>query len=295
MIGYLLYALVSFCTNLVSRSLGNWIACRVADCHYFFNKRSREGARANLRVILGPNASAEYRQYSLRWTFRSFGKYFFEFLNNRRFNARFFNRCVTFMGVEHVEAALEAGNGALLASAHLGNWELGAAAMSFRGTPVLSVIQKHPNPRIHDFYMRKREHRNYKVVHVGEAARPILRHLKDNGLVAVLADRPYGEEGIRVEFFGHQVPFPEGPARLALAAGAPLIPGFVLRRWDDSFRIFFRPPITAPAELSKEEKVRHMTQEFARILEQLVRENPTQWPTFYPVFEGSGLPEERGF
>jgi KDO2-lipid IV(A) lauroyltransferase len=295
MIGYLLYAFTAFCTNLVSRSLGNWIACRVADCHYFFNKKSREGARSNLRVILGPDASDEYRQYMLRWTFRSFGKYFFEFLNNRRFNAAFFNRCVSFAGVHYLREAIAAGNGAVLISAHLGNWELGAAAMSYQGFPVLGIIQKHPNPRINRFYMRKREHRNYRVVNVGEAARPLLRHLKENGLVAMLADRPYGEEGIPVEFFGHQVPFPAGPARLALTAGAPLIAGFGLRRWDDSFRIFILPPIEPPEGVSKEEKVRHMTQAFARMLEKQVRECPSQWPTFYPVFEGSGRPEDRGF
>ncbi len=294
MIAYLLYQLITFVANTVSRSFGNWLSLRIADCNYFLNRRSRDGARANLHVILGPEASAEHLQYSLRWTFRCFGKYMFEFVGYKRFNARFLDRCVIFMGLEHVEEARAAGRGAVVVSAHLGNWELGAAAMSYRGIPMLSIIQPHPNPRIHELYMQRRASHNYQVVNVGEAARPTLRHLKDNGLVAVLGDRPYGEEGIRVEFFGRQVVFPTGPARLALAARAPLIPGFVLRRWDDSFRIFFQSPIVPPAGASRGEQVRHMVQEFARQLEGLVRENPTQWPTFYPVFEGSGLPEDRG-
>jgi KDO2-lipid IV(A) lauroyltransferase len=291
---YLLYRLVAFIANNCSRSFGSWLSLRTADINYFLNRKSRDGARANLRVILGEDVSDAHRLYALRWVFRCFGKYMFEFLGNRRFDAAFFDRCVTYMGLEHIAAARAAGNGAVLASAHFGNWELGAAAMSFRGTPVLSIIQDHPNPLVHRFYMRLRERRNYQVVSVGEAARPVLRHLRDNGLVAVVADRPYGEVGIPVEFFGHQVLFPAGPARLALTTGAPFIPGFVLRRWDDSFLIFFDAPLTAPAGLPKEERIHRITQAFARRLEQLVRENPTQWPTFYPIFARGGRPEERG-
>jgi len=294
MFAYFLYRLGAFVANHIPRSLGNWLSLRIADCNYFLNRTSRDSARANLRVILGPDASEAHRYYALRWVFRCFGKYFFEFIGNKRFNAEFFDRSVTFMGTEHIDAARQRGNGVVLVSAHLGSWELGAAAMSFRGTPVLSIIQKHPNPRIHEFYIRQRENRNYKAVYVGEAARPILKHLKENGLVAVLGDRPYGEEGVRIRFFGHDVVFASGPARLALTSRAALIPGFVLRRWDDSFRIFFLKPIIPPEGVSKEEKIRHMTQEFARHLERLVRENPTQWPTFYKVFEGNGRPEWRG-
>lgn len=294
MVAYLLYRLISFVANNVSRTFGNWLSLRIADCNYFLNKRSRDGARANLRVILGPDVSDTHRLYSLRWTFRCFGKYMFEFVGEERFNAKFFDRCVTFMGQEHIEEAFRRKRGVVLVGAHLGNWELGAAALSSRGLPVLTIIQKHPNPRIHEFLMASRASRDYKVITVGgEAARVGLRHLKNNGALAVLGDRPYGEEGIRIKFFGHEVLFATGPARLAMASGAALIPTFVLRRWDDSFRIFSRPPIEPPEGASREEGVRFMVQEFARQTEELVRENPTQWPTFYPVFEG-GRPEERG-
>jgi len=288
---YLLYRLMSFIANTLPRSLGNWTALRIADCRYFLKPRLREAVRANLKVILGPEASAAHLHYELRWTFRSFGKQVYEFVGNRRFDARFVDRCVTFQGLEHVEAARRAGRGAVLVSAHLGNWELGPAAMSYRNIPVLSIIQAQSNPRIHRFFMSQRQGRNYKAVQVGAAARPVLRHLKDNGLLAVLGDRPYGEKGVEVDFFGRSVPFPEGPARMALASGAAYIPGFVLRRFDDSFIISFKPAISPPAGGDRDEKVRAMTQEYARILEGLVRENPSQWLPFYPVFAPGSRPE----
>jgi lauroyl/myristoyl acyltransferase len=135
--------------------------------------------------------------------------------------------------------------------------------------------------------MSRRESRDYRVVNVGSAALPLLRHLRDNGLVAMLGDRPYGEEGVEVEFFGRPVHFPSGPARLALSAEAPLIPGFILRRFDDSFMISFEPPVAEPPSGTREEKILAMTQDFARVVEAVVRENASQWCTFYAVFEGA--------
>jgi len=288
MFSYLLYRLISLVSNLLPRSLGNWVALRIADGHYFLDRRAREAVRNNLRIILGPGASPARLQYELRWTFRCFGKYMAEFVGNRRYNAAFVDRCVTFKGLEHVEAARAAGRGVVLASAHLANWELGGAALSARGLQVLAVVQPHPNPRVHRFFMSQRQRLNYRVLPVGSAALPILRHLRTNGVVAVLGDRPYGEEGIEIEFFGRPARFPTGPARLALATGAAFLPAFVLRCFDDSFMWLIEPPIPHPPGGLRPERARLMTQAYARVLERHVRENPSQWLPFYPVWEGSG-------
>jgi len=290
MLTALLYRLCSLASNVLPRSLGNWVALRIADAHYFLGRRPRAAVRGNLSVILGPAASAAHLQYELRWTFRCFGKYMAEFLGNRRYNARFIDRCVTFKGLEHVAAARAAGRGSVLVSAHMGNWELGGAVMACRGLPMLAIVQPHPDPRVHRFFMSQRESLNYQVVPVGHAARPILRHLKANGMVATLGDRPYGEAGMEVELFGRPARLATGPARLALSTGAALVPWFVLRRFDDSFMMAIEPPIPSFEGLPRAERLRQMTQAFARVLETYIRENPSQWLTFYPVWEGSGRP-----
>ncbi len=289
MLTCLLYRLMSLAANLLPRSLGNWVALRMADAYYFFFRRAREAVAANMRVILGEEASPAHRQYELRWTFRSFGKSMAEFIGSRRYNAAFIDRCVAFKGLEHIHAARAAGRGTVLVSAHMGNWELGGAAMSFMGFQVLAIIQPHPNPRVHRFFMSQRESHNFKTLPVGAAALPILRHLRRNGIVAVMGDRAYGEQGLTIDFFGRPAVFPSGPARLALADGAALIPTFVLRRFDDSFMIIVEPPIPVP-ECPRRHRAREMTQAFARVLERYVRDNPSQWMPFFPVWEGSGRP-----
>jgi KDO2-lipid IV(A) lauroyltransferase len=295
MLTYLPYRLISLVSNLMPRSVGSWLAMRIADCYYLLSPAKRAVVRGNLRVILGEEVSPTHLQYHLRWTFRCFGKTLEEFAGRRRFDARFIERYVTFKGVEHVRAARAAGRGAVLVGAHMGNWEMVGAAASLRGAPVLAIVQPHPNPRVHRFFMSQREKLNYRVLPVGHAARPILRHLTSNGIVALLGDRPYGEEGLEVEFFGRATILPTGPARLALISGAELIPWFVVRRSDDSFMIAFEPPIPRPASGSPRERARAMTQAFARVLETYVRENPSQWLTFYPVWDGNGRPPGEAF
>jgi lauroyl/myristoyl acyltransferase len=287
MLTYLLYRLISFGANLLPRPLGNWMALRLADLCYAFDRRGREAVISNLRVILGKDASAAHLRYETRWTFRSFGKYMAEFIGSRRYNAAFIDRCVAFKGLEHIHAARTAGRGVVLVGAHIGNWEIGGAALSFRGLPVLAIIQPHPNPRVHRFFMSQRESHNFQTLPVGSAALPILRHLKANGIVAVLGDRPYGEEGLAVDFFGRPALFAGGPARLALATGAAFIPTFVLRRFDDSFMIIIEPPVPHP-DGPRPGRAREMTQAFARILEGYVRDHPSHWLPFFPVWEGSG-------
>ncbi len=99
------------------------------------------------------------------------------------------------------------------------------------------------------------------------------------------------EQGVVVDFFGKPCRFPQGPARLSLATGAPIIPAFCLRRTNDSFTTVFLPPVPAPEEGTREEKVVAMTQSFAHIIEDAIRMNPEQWAVFYPIWEGTWRPE----
>ena len=53
----------------------------------------------------------------------------------------------------------------------------------------------------------------------------ILRErLRDGGVVCLLADRDLTASGVEVSFFGETARMPAGPAALALATGAALLP-----------------------------------------------------------------------
>jgi len=272
-----------------------WAAHQVADFNYLVDRRGRKAVQDNLRVILGPSAPELRVRYEARWVFRHFGKYLAEFFGYRRFGARFIDTYVDLVGREHLDNALARGRGAIMITAHISNWEIGAALLAREGYELISVAQMHPEPDVNEMFRRQRTSRGYNVIPIEGAYRRCVQALKENKVVCFVGERNVGEGGTVVEFFGRPCMFPQGPARIALATGAPLIPGFVIRRPNNSFVGIMEPPIEVPATGSRKEKALAMTQAYARIVERYIRQFPSQWGVFFRVWNATGrlTPEEE--
>jgi lauroyl/myristoyl acyltransferase len=281
---YVWFKLVSFLSMTLPRPILYWVAHRLADFNHRFDHRGRHAVRDNLRVILGPQAPEDRIRYEARWVFRNFGKYLAEFFGYQRFGARFIDTYIDFIGLEHVDAALARGKGAVINTAHLSNWEIGAAAFARKGYPLTAIAQMHPEPDVNELFRRQRASRSYFVIPPEGALRRCTRALRENQLVCFVGDRTAGEGDVEVTFMGRPCRFPQGPARIALAAGAPLIPGFVIRRTSDSFAIVVEPPIEPPHVGDRREAARIMTQKFADVVAQYVRMFPAQWGVFFKAW-----------
>lgn len=284
-IRYWLFRLLMFSTSVLPLRFAYWVALRIADLGYFLgDRKGRQAIMKNLRRVF-PDEPHSRIVYESRWVFRNWGKYLTEFFRFRCFDEAYFMRHTSPLGVEHVREALAQGRGALVMSAHISNWELGAAYMTVcEGMPVNVVAAQHVSKRIDDLFIGERAALGIKVIYTHEAARKVMRALKDNETVCILGDRDVTGGGIAVDFFGRPCLFPQGPARLALKTGAALIPGFVLRRTNDSFIISYQKPLEFPAGLDKDEQVRAVISEYAKRLEQVIREHPEEWPAFYDVW-----------
>ncbi|MHC4872437.1 MAG: lysophospholipid acyltransferase family protein [Planctomycetota bacterium] len=284
-IKYLGYkAIIALCVMLPGRFL-YWVALRVADLNWLFDPKGRNSVKANLRTIL-PDASEQRIEYETRWVFRNFGKYLSEFFRFRLFDSNFFEKHVGVKGKEYIDQALEEGKGAIVLSAHLSNWELGAAAMKKKYDYAVNVVaETHTYSKANELFMRERSAMNISVIPTQSAGRAVLKALKNNELVCILGDRDPTMQGVEIDFFGKKCTFPQGPARFAISTGAPMVPGFVLRRTNDSFTIVFEKPIHVPDSGTKDEKVVEMTQTYARVIEDAIRWHPEEWTVFYSVWE----------
>ncbi len=292
-IRYILFrALIALCNVLPQRFL-YFIALRVADLNYFrLDRKGRAAVEDNLRRVL-PGAVPARIDKEARWVFRNFAKYLTEFFRFRHFDLDWFKTNMAVFGLEHIEDALARGRGCVVSSAHLSNWELGAAGLSIMGGKKMTVsVAMHRYGKINDLFMRERTGKGLRVADMEkDAARVMLRALRRNEIVGVMGDRDPTEQGVMVEFFGRPCRFPQGPARLSLATGAPLIPAFCLRRSNDSFTMQFLPPIPIPSGGDREEKVRAMTQRFADLIAETIKLFPEQWAVFYPFWDAEWKPE----
>ncbi len=292
-IRYILFRMVIAVCDVLPQRFLYCIALRVADLNYYWlDRKGRRAVEDNLRRVL-PDAIPARIDKETRWVFRNFAKYLSEFFRFRHFDLDWFRTNMAFIGQEHVDNALAAGKGCIVSSAHLANWELGAAGVSIMGGKTLTVsVAMHRYGKINDLFMRERESMGIRIADMEkDAARTMLRALRRNEVVGVMGDRDPTEQGVTIQFFGRPCRFPQGPARLSLATGAPIVPAFCLRRSNDSFSMVFLPPLPMPETGTRDEKVTAMTQAFADIIASTIRVHPEQWGVFYPFWDVEWKPE----
>jgi lauroyl/myristoyl acyltransferase len=169
----------------------------------------------------------------------------------------------------------------VVASLHSGGWDVLGSLFADRVKPPFTIVMEPERDagarRFHD---ELRERAGVKVAHAGDdplAALPLLRDLKDKGIVALLCDRtPPGMKTFDVTLFDRPGKIPQGPFRLAQLSGAPVVPLFCARSGFRSYHVVVRPPIVVPRRATPEE-LDAAAQTVASAMTDFVRAYPTQW------------------
>lgn len=181
-------------------------------------------------------------------------------------------------GLANLEAALAGGRGALVVTGHLGNWELGGAAVAVRGVPVDAVALVQANRLFDEDLARTRARLGMRMIQRGAAPREVLRSLARGRVAALVADQNARRAGVFVDFFGRPASTFRGPALLSLRARAPLFLGVALRvsRHPQRYRIVLEE-VTAERSGDADADVRALTAAHTRALETWVRAAPDQY------------------
>ncbi len=278
-------------SRLFPRRMSYGLARRLADLYLLFDKRGRESVIANLSQIQASSgvALSPRALHSLaRENFLNFAKYLVDFFKFLRIDRRHMGRIVHFGNVPAVvDGLLQHGKGIIFMSAHLGNWELGAAALAALGYKINAVALWVPDEKLNGLYQHYRTSRNINPIPFGRAARECIAALRRNEIIAVVGDRDFTTSVQTVEFFGRPARLPEGPAKLALATGAPLLPIFMIRLRDDTFAYIMDEPIWAD---KKRHTVDDVMQQIAMALEHAIRQHSEQWFLFHNLWD---LEEDR--
>jgi KDO2-lipid IV(A) lauroyltransferase len=170
-----------------------------------------------------------------------------------------------------------AGRHGMFVTAHVGNWELSAAAAGHHGFPITVIYAPSRNPFIDRMLLRRREALGCRLVSLEDGARNLLRELSDGRSVGLVVDAR-DDDGVPVPFFGLDKLTTLAPARLALRFGCDLIPARVERVGPARFRLIVHEPIRPDASLaSDKERAAQMMADLNRLFEQWIRERPEQW------------------
>ncbi|MCI0669453.1 MAG: lysophospholipid acyltransferase family protein, partial [Myxococcaceae bacterium] len=192
-------------------------------------------------------------------------------------------------GLHHIRTAAAEGRGAILLTAHMGNWDIAAGLLGDVSADVAVVAFRGEQERLARF-LEKAHGRGPRVIAVGDellGSLEMVRALREGTLLAVQGDRALNPRVVRVPFLGREAPFPVGPFVLAAVSGAPLIATFSTQVGPASYRFVAAPPMRvsfAPGQ-SRDAQLRGWVEQYVRQLEALVREHPYQWFNFYDFWE----------
>jgi lauroyl/myristoyl acyltransferase len=245
----------------------------------------RRATAVNYAALLHQSPRAPAIQRLVRQAFKHYGRMALAFFALTQTTDNDLLAQAQVCGREQLDAALQRGHGAVLALPHLGNWDLAARLCLALGYPLTAVVEDDWSAA---FAGQARTGSGLRVLPRARSLRPLLRALAHNEPVALLCDVvPPGAHGVAVCFAGQRAFLPVGPARLAIASRAPLLPCAAVTLSDGRPSIgatdAIYPPPSGSAGKSLPQQVQFLMQEVASRFEQLIRQHPEQWYAFRPL------------
>ncbi len=170
------------------------------------------------------------------------------------------------------------GNGVILLSAHLGNWEYLATSVAAQINKKFSVVVKpQRNPFVDRWMNKYRTKWTNEIVPLGVSIRNIFSVLLNRGIVAMVADQRGPKESIKLKFFERMTSVYTGPAVLSLKTNSPIIYGISIRQKDLNYKVDLIEVDRNNLPDNQEEKIKALTERMLKILEEIIKQNPEQW------------------
>lgn len=282
-------------TILVPRAMYPPFAFFWGGLFYLLLPGTRCAIRANIRVITGRVkverlVFATFYKFARNWT----DVMLMIRLSGQRLDALIGRRTSS----RPLDDALAAGNGAILISPHLGNWELGGLGLAAKGYKINVLTFREPDEKVNKLREAVRRQRGINFIYVDRddtsplAIIEAATALRRNEVLALLGDRDGSSHTAIFNFFGRPAQIPIGAAHLALATGAPVIPVFVPLEGGRYATIMEAPVHFSGGRVNRGNSVREGTEKLLRVFEQYISTYPDQWYNFYDYWGGEKRKDE---
>ncbi|MFH1857190.1 MAG: hypothetical protein ABH836_08240 [Candidatus Omnitrophota bacterium] len=293
MIYYFIYRIAQILVLVLPLDAAYWLSEKAASIWFVFNLKDRAKVEDNLKIIFAQeNLSEPDLREKAKEVFVNFGKYMVEFLRAHKLNRKYINTRIKFNNLEVINSFK--GKGIIFLSAHLGNWELGAAVIAEMGIKLTALALTHSHKNINVLFRNQRESHGVKDMPLGTSSvKNILRGLKKGESLAILGDRDFGYGGgIKMDFFKKPALIPKGPAFFHLKTGCPIVPIFVVRQKDNSFTFFLDEPIIVNGEIT-DENMKEISSKIVAVMEKYIKNYSTQWLMIHRLWDIDNIEREE--
>lgn len=267
---------ISLLPDFLLERLGIWGALAL----YRLDRRHVKIGLINLAIAFPATSEAE-RKRILRASYVNLGRSAAEYIRLGGFFYRRLLRRVTYDGFERWQEIRRrhAGSGAVVLTAHFGNFELLPAAHAMHGQQISLVHHTQRSIAADALFTFVRERAGVEIMRKHSAARAVLRALQQGEMVGVPFDQnAKRSEAIFVRHFGELAATSSGLARLVRIARVPVVPVFIVRNPDQrSHRIVIGEEIPLVHTADAEADIEENTRRFVAVIEEMIRRHPEQF------------------
>ena len=245
---------------------------------YAIDVRHRRIVRRNLKFVYPEWPSERVKKVSKR-VFQNLGITILEICQMICFSRDDILKKVKIRGEEHLLNAMQNNKGAILVTAHLGNWEIVPLfwPLYFK-TPLTVVAKKIQKKIINRWIHGLRTRFGSRVIYKDVALPEMTRTLRDGKILAILIDQGIKSSlGVKIKFFNKFVTATPSASLLAMRCNSPALPGFCTRNVDGTFTINLEAPLVLKRTGDLSADLRTNTQIMTDAIEKMVRKYPEQW------------------
>ena len=235
--------------------------------------RSKKIIHKNIKRAL-PDINNENLETLTRLMWNNYGRTFAEYIFLKDFRIGKFSSNIEIEGKEILEKIKKNNQQVVFVSGHLSNFELMAMFIEKNGINLLAIYRPLNNLFLNPFMEKIR--RKYICKHqikkgIG-GTKNLIKYKKQNFSTALMIDQRVSE-GILSPFFKQKAFTTTIPAQLVKKFNIPVVPVYIERIKDITFKITIKNPIF----FSKEKSVENITDELNLELEKLILKKPEQW------------------
>jgi lauroyl/myristoyl acyltransferase len=247
----------------------------------------RRGVMRNLRAIV-PESTA-FTNLFRAW--RVFFNYAWTIADATRYRYLRTLPDWEFAGLDHFRELCARPGGAIILTAHMGSYDLGAELFAETTTRRMVMVRAPEiDPMTHEYEESVRREASPETLQVdfntkaSELAFDLLASVQNGDIVAIQGDRVTpGVAGYKAKLFGHTTEIPAGPFALAMAARAPIYPMFILRTGRRRYRLLTCPAIEVRrTSRHRDDDLQNAIDAWSHQLENVIRDSWPQWFAFEP-------------
>jgi len=238
--------------------------------------KSKKVIRENIYRVFGKNIDSK-KIIKNMWS--NYGKVFVEYVYLNKFKKNpYKNRHISINGIKVLNEVIKNKKPVIFISGHFANFELMSMELVKKQINLATIYRPLNNIFLNPLmeYLRKSFVCENQIKKGVSGIRECVSYLNKNYSIALMVDQRVSE-GQRLPFFKHGALTTTLPAQLALKYKCDIVPIYISRNKDDSFKMEFYNPIKTSGKESSDKNKIDISLKINKIIEEMILRDPGQW------------------